>query len=174
MLSMDGIALTEADVDDALTTDRKSSRSQRIEIITRGERRRNWSMDQKREIVIASLQPGARAGEVAREYGINSGLLYTWRRQMLEGQLGKMVQPPPSFARVEIAKTAQPPSMPPTTPTQSAQSALKPLGPMSAAAGSLVATGQIEITLPSGISVRVDADVDGRALRRVLAALEAR
>ena len=171
MLSMDGIALTEADVDDALTTDRKSSRSQRIEIITRGERRRNWSMDQKREIVIASLQPGARAGEVAREYGINSGLLYTWRRQMLEGQLGKMVQPPPSFARVEIAKSAQPPSMPPPTPTQSA---LKPLGPMSAAAGSSVATGQIEITFPSGISVRVDADVDGRALRRVLAALEAR
>jgi hypothetical protein len=32
----------------------------------------------------------------------------------------------------------------------------------------------IEIVLPSGVSVRVDAQVDGRALRRVLGALEGR
>jgi transposase len=34
--------------------------------------------------------------------------------------------------------------------------------------------GLIEILLPGGVSVRVDADVDGGALRRVLAALESR
>jgi hypothetical protein len=32
----------------------------------------------------------------------------------------------------------------------------------------------IEIVLPSGVSLRVDAHVDGRALRRVLGALEGR
>jgi transposase len=173
MSSMDGMVLTGTDVEDALTTDRKSTRSQRIEVITRGERRRSWSLDQKREIVIASLQPGARAGDVAREYGINTGLLYTWRRQMLEGQLGAMVQPPPSFARVEIAEPAEPPAPPRTTSARSAPAAVTPM-PVSAPAGSSVATGRIEITLPSGISLRVDADVDSRALRRALAALEGR
>jgi hypothetical protein len=34
--------------------------------------------------------------------------------------------------------------------------------------------GLIEIVLPSGVSVRVDAQVDRRALRRVLVALEDR
>jgi hypothetical protein len=34
--------------------------------------------------------------------------------------------------------------------------------------------GLIEIVLPSGVLVRVDAEVDGRALRRVLGALDDR
>lgn len=34
--------------------------------------------------------------------------------------------------------------------------------------------GLIEILLPGGVSLRVDAHVDGRALRRVLGALEDR
>ena len=42
-------------------------------------------MEQKREIVHESLQPDARPADVARRHGINTGLLYTWRRQMLEG-----------------------------------------------------------------------------------------
>ncbi len=170
---MDGMVLTETDVEDALTTGRKSTRSQRTEVITRGERRRSWSLDQKREIVIARLQPGVRSGDVAREHGINTGLLYTWRRQMPEGQLGTMVQPPPRFARVEIAKTTEPPAPPRTTSARSTPAAVTPV-PVSMPAGSSVATGRIEITLPSGISLRVDAYVDSRALRRVLAALEGR
>jgi hypothetical protein len=32
----------------------------------------------------------------------------------------------------------------------------------------------IEIVLPDGVTLRVDAQVDGRALRRVLGALEGR
>jgi hypothetical protein len=34
--------------------------------------------------------------------------------------------------------------------------------------------GLIEVMLPSGVSVRVDAHVDARALRRVIGALEGR
>jgi hypothetical protein len=34
--------------------------------------------------------------------------------------------------------------------------------------------GVIEVVLPSGVLVRVDATVDGRALRRVLSALDDR
>jgi hypothetical protein len=39
---------------------------------------------------------------------------------------------------------------------------------------SLRVDGQIEVLLASGVVLRVDAQVNGRALRRVLAALEAR
>jgi transposase-like protein len=39
---------------------------------------------------------------VARRYGISSGLLYTWRRHLLEGSLGVTRQPVAEFARVEV------------------------------------------------------------------------
>jgi hypothetical protein len=41
----------------AHTTGRKSGRSKRVEIITRGERRRSWTAEQKREIVAESFGP---------------------------------------------------------------------------------------------------------------------
>ena len=70
-----------------------SARNQRIELITRGERRRRWSVEQKREIAAESLEPGVSPITVARRYGISSGLLYTWRRHLLEGSLGVTGQP---------------------------------------------------------------------------------
>jgi hypothetical protein len=38
--------------------------TQRIEVITRGERRRRWSIEEKREIVAESLGAGVRPSEV--------------------------------------------------------------------------------------------------------------
>ena len=52
------------------------------------------------------------------------------------------------------------PALPPVAPAAAA-----PSGPMN---------GMIEIALPGGVSVRVDAQVDSGALRRVLAALARR
>ena len=65
---------TEA-VEDTLTTDRKRARMPQVEVITRGERRRVWSLEQKREIVAESLGPDLTPTEVARQYAISSGLL---------------------------------------------------------------------------------------------------
>ena len=67
----------------AHTTGRKSARSQRIEIITRGERRRSWTLEQRREIVAESFGSELTPIEVARKHAISSGQLYTWRRQLL-------------------------------------------------------------------------------------------
>src|ERR1041385_9260031 len=61
------------------TTGRKSAPITRVEVITRGERRRAWTLDQKREIVAESLAAELSATEVARKYGIRTGQLYTWR-----------------------------------------------------------------------------------------------
>ena len=74
----------------ALMTDRKSARMQSIEVITRGERRRSWSVEQKREIVAESLEQGMSPIAVARRHGIGSGLLYTWRRQLRDGQFARV------------------------------------------------------------------------------------
>jgi transposase len=159
-METDGAAVDPgAEIESAQTTDRMSARNQRIELITRGERRRRWSVEQKREIAAESLEPGISPITVARRYGISSGLLYTWRRHLLEGSLGVSGQPVAKFARVEVMAmpAASAPAIPPVAPPAAA-----PSGPMN---------GMIEIALPGGVSVRVDAQVDSGALRRVLAAL---
>jgi hypothetical protein len=67
----------------------------------------------------------------------------------------------PRFAEVEV--TAPPP------PTAPAPASVPGAGPGTSCAG-----GRIEIVLPGDIIVRVDAAVDGAALRRVLDALRRR
>src|SRR5215469_16176741 len=102
-METDGAAVDPgAEIESAHTTDRKGARNQRIELITRGERRRRWSVEQKREIAAESLEPGLSPITVARRYGISSGLLYTWRRHLLEGSLGTASRPVAKFARVEV------------------------------------------------------------------------
>jgi transposase len=70
----------------AHTTGRRSARKLRMEVITRGERRRSWSGEQKDQIVAGSLGPELTPTELARKHGISSGQLYTWRQQHLSVQ----------------------------------------------------------------------------------------
>ena len=149
------------------TTGGMSAHRQQIEVITRGERRRVWSVEQKREIAVASLEPGISPITVARRYGISSGQLYTWRRELLQGQLGGPCQSPAPFARVAVLAEPAPPASTAAVVPNGAGSTSAPT-PMNRACGT------IEITLPGGVSVRVDAQVDSGALRRVLAALASR
>ena len=155
--------IPEDEVDDTRTIGRKGVRRGRMEIITRRERRRSWSPEQKREIVAESLDPEVTPTEVARKHGISSGLLYTWRQQILGDQISVVTRSQPNFARVELVPqpldSAEPVAS--TVPTPS-------LAPLSRP------KGLIEIVLPGGVSVCVDAEVDGRALRRVLSALDGR
>jgi len=88
-----------ADSEDAHTIDRKSARGAPVEFIVRGERRRVWSPEQKRGIVAESLGPELTPTEVARKYGIGSGLLYTWRSQMLTEPSGVVTRSNPNFAQ---------------------------------------------------------------------------
>jgi transposase len=161
---MDEVLQTRGMDESAHTTGRKSARNRPIEIITRGERRRSWTLEQKREIVAESLGPELTPTEVARKHSISSGQLYTWRQQLLTMPGAVMERAMPRFAEVELA-TASPGASQSAPIGEAAPS--RP--PASARAG-----GLIEIMLPSGVSLRVDAEVDGRALRRVLGALEGR
>jgi transposase len=142
------------------TIDRKSARGAAMEVIVRGERRRNWTTEQKCQIVAESLGPGLTPSDVARRHGIGTGLLYTWRRQMLTGATGTLTRSSPSFTQVELSGpsgqeiVAEPLEAPPSTPVEPSR-----------------LEGLIEIMLPGGVSLRVDAQVDSQALRRVLGAL---
>src|ERR1700722_12351164 len=85
----------------------KSARNPRIEVITHGERRRVWTAEQKREIVLESLRPELTPTEVARKHVISSGQLYTWRQQVLGRQMTLLSRVTPDFAQVELTSTAQ-------------------------------------------------------------------
>ena len=146
--------------DGALTTGRKSGLSPRVEVLVRADRRRRWSAERKREIVSESLESGRKPGEVAERHGISTGQLYTWRREVLGVQRALTRSEPPRFAPVEVAPEAD----------RAATALPKPEMPMVP----VRPAGLIEILLPSGVSLRVDAEVDARALRRVLGALSER
>lgn len=54
---------------------------QRIEVITGRRRRRNWTDDERAQIVAESAVPGANISDVARRWGVHRGLLTVWRRE---------------------------------------------------------------------------------------------
>jgi transposase len=55
----------------------------RIELITGTARRRRWTIEEKAAIVAESTRPGVNVAEVARRFGVNRGLLQTWRRKAI-------------------------------------------------------------------------------------------
>jgi transposase len=143
---------------------------ERVEIITRGARRR-WPVARKRSIVLESWVPGVVVSALCRQNGIGSGQLSTWRREMREGKLGEPYPPVLHFAQAVVAE--------PTTIGRFPQPDSAPDQPRGKAASASKrqrrrpADGDaIEIGLPNGMVVRVGADVDQAALSRVLAAVK--
>ncbi len=137
-----------------------------IEVITRGERRRVWTLEQKREIVAESLGPTLTPTEVARKYAISSGLLYGWRQKILGGQMALLSRSAPSFAQVETISAPRRLEAPDTSPA--------PTAPPPVAVVASRPDGLIEIVLADGVTLRVDIHVDAQALSRVLAVLASR
>jgi transposase len=125
-----------------------------VEVLPRADRRRSWTLEQKREIVSESLGPDLTPTEVARKHGLSTGQIYTWRHQLLNVRGAPLLQGP-RFASVQLTSSAATSSDPAPSPAPAP-------------------AGLIEIVLPGGVLVRVDAHVDGRALRRVLGALSER
>jgi transposase len=113
-------------------------------------RRRRYTLEEKRRLVAESLEAGASVSRVARRHEINANLLFNWRRQL---RPTPMAGPPVELIPVEIVGAAQ------AAPAK-AVTAAEP-------------RGAIEITLASGVRVRVDAGVSEAALKRVLSAVRA-
>ncbi len=129
----------------------------RVEVLEDAGRRRRWWVDDKVRIVEESLQPGASVTVVSRRNRVSKSLVYEWRRLARSGELG--ADAAARFVPVEIA----PPAAPDATPAQDARRSLLPPRRRN---------GLIEIELDGGRRVRVDAQFDAEALRRVLDVLE--
>src|SRR3984957_20936874 len=84
----------------AHTSSHKSARIPPVELITRNERRRRWTVEQKQTIAAQSLAAGASATDVARQHGIGTGQLYNWRKALLAVQTAAVDG---RFGRGEVA-----------------------------------------------------------------------
>ena len=119
-----------------------------VEVRVREVRRRNWSTEDRLRIVRETLEPGAIVQTVADRHGVSTGQLYTWRKQMLATAMA-------GFVPVEVV---------PEVPQ------LLPPGP-GTSPDNCAPSGMIEITLPSGASIRITGCADAATLRVVLAGM---
>ena len=122
----------------------------RVELITGRLRRRDWTADEKAEILSACVAPGSKIAEVARRYGVSRGLLWTWRRQAMNDLA---METAPHFVPLRIEGEA--------TESNAIASAPPPSSGRDQAAGSI----EIEI---GRARVRVEGTVDPEVLRQVL------
>ncbi len=112
----------------------------------------------KRELVARSLVPGASVAAVALEAGINSNLLFAWRRMHLSAQERPLTPAPtaPSPRLLPVTIEAAPPA---PCPSPMATAPRQP-------------SGTIEIDV-GGARVRLRGAVDEASVRHVLQTLKA-
>ena len=123
-----------------------------IEVITRVERRRRWSREEKQRLVAESARPDRTVSRVAHAHGIAPNLLFTWRRQFLAAAVAENGA---SSNFVPVRLTQEGPASPEAVTT----------APASAP--------RLEIKLLSGVVISVIGEVASESLRRVLSALAA-
>ena len=130
-------------------TGRTSARTTgRVEVVGRVSGRRSWSDAEKLEILAEAFRPGGRVCDVIAHREVSSSLIYTWRKQLREGKLAGAMPSLPVFAEVQVAELTPPAPQPAPYPS-----------------------GLIQIELPGGVRVSVDAGVDADVLARVLSVL---
>jgi transposase len=123
-----------------VTTGTKADGFRRLEVITGAGRRRRWSVEEKARIAAESLDPATTASAVARRHGLHVSQLFTWRQQLQRSASAATEVSGPGFVPILLADDSAAP---------------------------VTAAGRMEIALGS-VVVRVGADVDGPASRRVL------
>ena len=141
--------------------------------------RRARSLEERQRIVAEALAPGASVAAVARRHGLNANLIFKWIRRSREGWLDRRRAPPKETAGATMSPE---PAAPTFVPVKLLELSPAP-APSSSAAESVAKPtrearrsarrGAMEISLPNGAKVSLDADVDAKALRRVLSALGA-
>jgi len=159
----------------------------RVEIV--GERRRAHDATFRAWVVAESFLPGVRAAELAQRHGICKSLIYRWRRMDAPGAA---VAAQPAGAAGRAKAPGRPAAAPPLEfvpigvlerpRTETSAPASRPAPPCAVlqdgrqgapAAATEDDPGVIRIDLACGTRLRVDAFVNERALRRVLAVLRA-
>ena len=139
------------------STDAATDGVARVEIVTRGEARREYTPEERATVLTEAAMPGARVLQVAQRYGISPSLVYRWRREAA-GRPARQARPrTPRFVPLlmEGDGIAQDPVVPPGAATQDA------------------GADRIEVVLCNGRLLRVGAGADAATVARLAAALEA-
>ena len=151
--------------------------------------RRSWSDEEKRRIVAEAVLPGASVADIARRHGVNANLVFNWRklaRAALSAAepnaLAVSSQANGSLATAEhcefipigvIDRSEHEEPALGASPSSSVVDGTSSRRESLPRPGMDERPGVIEIDLADGVRLRVDAFVDERALRRVLAVLKA-
>ena len=136
-----------------------------------GERRRTRSLDERKRIVEEALAPGASVAAVARRHGLNANLVFKWIRRSREGWREPAKEKP---VKVALPERNGPAFVPVKLLELDTASAPRPSDVIAKPARQTrrsARRGAMEISLPNGAKVSLDAEVDAEALRRVLSAL---
>jgi transposase len=104
---------------------------------------KRWSAARARELLTEAKQSGESLSAFAERHGIDAQRLYSWRRKLDAVKVGDSSMTSDAFVPVQVASVAS------ATPTSG-----------------------FEVVLAAGRVVRVGADFDARALRRLVEALE--
>ncbi len=146
--------------------------------------RRSWSLEQRQRIVAEALAPNASVAEVARRHGLNANLVFKWIRRAREGwpdrrRPATARREPLTFIPIALVdeSAGQHAALPARAATidlvADAPTRIKSQKPRREAKRT-GRRGVIEIGLPDGARISVDADVDEAALRLVLSAMKGR
>jgi transposase len=134
-----------------------------VEILARVERRRKWSVAEKAALIAEVEAEGGKVKPVAQRHRISESLLYNWRAAWKAAAAAAGSSAAIEFVPLGVVGAADP-----------AASALLPApDPLSPQQRAEARAGAIEIALPDGSRVSVDAFVNETALSRVLRALKA-
>lgn len=125
--------------------------------------RRRWSDEEKEAIVAEAALPGANVSAVARRHGIKPSLLFRWRRKAREAGRTRRVEP--TFLPVALAPR-------PKAPEASVEELATNEPPQPAPPANCAQDKRIEIELANGRRIKVGADFDIGALKRILDLLE--
>ncbi len=120
-------------------------------IVSERRHYRSWPEALKREIVAASFEAGASVSLVARRYDVNANQVFRWRQMYRAGAMAARDMGGIALVPVTVMSNS---------------------GVVGATSSGRVSS--IEIELVGGYRIRVDAQVDAAALRRVLDVLERR
>ena len=65
-----------------------------ITLLTGPERRRRWSADERRRILVAAFSPGAVVATVSRQFEVSTSLIYKWRQHRAGRKRRRQNSPP--------------------------------------------------------------------------------
>nr|CCD32256.1 Transposase, IS3/IS911 family protein [Methylocystis sp. SC2] len=140
-----------------------------------GVKRRTWSLEERQQIVAEALAPGASVAAVARRHGLNANLIFKWLRRSREGWLDRRRAPAKGAAAAQTFVPVEVLELKPTLVSPALAPSSLPVTKMAATpargARRSLRRGVMEVSLPNGARLSLDADVDTEALRRVLSAL---